>query len=396
MPSARRRFQSEAQTASSLNHPHIVTVYDTGDYRRSPVLDHRVRRWRHVAAMGAHEHHSWRQIVEMLVGVADGLAAAHEARIVHRDIKPGEHPGGDATAMRSSRISGWRSSPPPGPGWTSMRRCDGSPYETRRGHRHDRLHVAGASVWASARCAQRHLFLWRGAVRIANRAPTFRRRSDYDRLRSVVDSEPQALPDDLPEPLRTLVEKALEKDPADSIPVDAGDGGGPATAGLPPAAGRDRHGRDRRRRTPQRERQRSWRAWIAVAVGAAAIALSFACWRAQRPAPPPDNPLAGAQFTRFTNFPGDETGAAISPDGRFVTFMSDRDGQTDYWLGQVGTERFQKLTKDGFQPGPGTVRDGGFTVDGSEIWLWGGVPSIVGTRLRLLPLIGGSRASISG
>jgi Tol biopolymer transport system component len=131
-------------------------------------------------------------------------------------------------------------------------------------------------------------------------------------------------------------------------------------------------------------------------VGAAAIALSFAFWRAQRPAPLPDNPLAGAQFTRFTNFPGDETGAAISPDGRFVTFVSDRDGQTDYWLGQVGAERFQNLTVDGFQPGPGTVRDGGFTVDGSEIWLWGGVPSIVGTRLRLLPLVGGSARPFLG
>ncbi|MBZ5604045.1 MAG: protein kinase [Acidobacteriia bacterium] len=32
---------------------------------------------------------SWREIVELLIGVADGLAAAHDAKILHRDIKPG-------------------------------------------------------------------------------------------------------------------------------------------------------------------------------------------------------------------------------------------------------------------------------------------------------------------
>ena len=141
---------------------------------------------------------------------------------------------------------------------------------------------------------------------------------------------------------------------------------------------------------PQRERRRSRRPWIAAAVGAAAIVLALAFGAAQRPAPLPDNPLAGAQFTRFTNFPGDEGSAAISPDGKFVTFVSDRDGQTDYWLGQVGTERFQNLTMDGFEAANRTVRDGGFAGDGSEIWLWGGVPSLVRARLRLLPLVGGS------
>src|SRR6202451_4296019 len=85
---SRRRFQREAQMASSLNHPHILTVHDAGDvdgrqYLVTEFVDGGpLRDWARV------EQRGWAQIVELLVGVADGLAAAHEAGILHRDIKP--------------------------------------------------------------------------------------------------------------------------------------------------------------------------------------------------------------------------------------------------------------------------------------------------------------------
>src|SRR5690349_5722427 len=85
---ARRRFQREAQMASSLNHPHILTVYDAGEsegrqYLVTEYIDGgTLRDW--VKA----EKRTWRQTVELLTGVADGLAAAHAAGILHRDIKP--------------------------------------------------------------------------------------------------------------------------------------------------------------------------------------------------------------------------------------------------------------------------------------------------------------------
>jgi len=84
---ARRRFQREAQMASSLNHPHIVTVYDAGEYRERQYLvteyvdGGTLRQW-------AGRPHGWRSVVELLVGVADAVAVAHEAGILHRDIKP--------------------------------------------------------------------------------------------------------------------------------------------------------------------------------------------------------------------------------------------------------------------------------------------------------------------
>src|SRR2546428_433155 len=86
-PASRRRFQREAQTASSLNHPHILTVHDVGEFEGRQYLvtefvdGGTLRDWLQTPR-------SWQDKVELLVGVADGLAAAHQAGILHRDIKP--------------------------------------------------------------------------------------------------------------------------------------------------------------------------------------------------------------------------------------------------------------------------------------------------------------------
>jgi serine/threonine protein kinase len=85
---ARRRFQREAQMASSLNHPHIVTVYDVGEFEGRQYLVTEYVDGGTLKDWAQREKPAWRQIVELLAGVADGLAAAHAAGILHRDIKP--------------------------------------------------------------------------------------------------------------------------------------------------------------------------------------------------------------------------------------------------------------------------------------------------------------------
>ncbi len=83
-----RRFEREARTASALNHPHILTIYETGQQDD-----------RHFIASEFVEGQTLRQVIargnialpttlDIVAQIANALAAAHEAGIVHRDIKP--------------------------------------------------------------------------------------------------------------------------------------------------------------------------------------------------------------------------------------------------------------------------------------------------------------------
>src|SRR5688572_16993743 len=90
----RRRFVQEARSASSLNHPHIVTIHEIGEatiessgqsihYIAMELIDGTTLKHKiHV------EQVELRTLLSYLAQAADGLAKAHAASIVHRDLKP--------------------------------------------------------------------------------------------------------------------------------------------------------------------------------------------------------------------------------------------------------------------------------------------------------------------
>src|SRR2546427_53360 len=83
------------------------------------------------------------------------------------------------------------------------------------------------------------------------------------------------------------------------------------------------------------------------------------------------NPIADARFQTVTEFDGVEQAAAVSRDGHFVAFLSDRDGQMDVWVTQVGSGQFHNLTR-GSAPelvNP-SVRALGFSPDSSFVTFW--------------------------
>jgi len=209
---SRRRFQREAQTASSLNHPHILTVHDAGEvdgrqYLVTELVDGgTLRDWARAEKRG------WAQIVELLVGVADGLAAAHQAGILHRDIKPanilvarngyakladfglaklagGSEGGITRTATEQAT----------GPGlaigtvaYMSPEQAAGRPLDARSD-----IFSFGVVLYEL----------------LAGQRP-FAGANDLELMQTIIHGTPQPLPAGIPAGPRGVVEKALEKDPA--------------------------------------------------------------------------------------------------------------------------------------------------------------------------------------
>ena len=83
-----RRLLDEAQAASALNHPNIITVYDVGTADGLPFVVSELIEGTSLRALASRAPLAVRDVLDLAVQMADGLAAAHHAGIVHRDFKP--------------------------------------------------------------------------------------------------------------------------------------------------------------------------------------------------------------------------------------------------------------------------------------------------------------------
>jgi len=115
--------------------------------------------------------------------------------------------------------------------------------------------------------------------------------------------------------------------------------------------------------------------WLLAAAVFAALAFGASYWF-QRTDYFWRSPITGAKFQTVTDFGGLEQAAALSRDGHFVAFLSDRDGQMDVWVSQVGSGEFHNLTHGTVTElvNP-SIRTLGFSPDASLVTFWVRKPS---------------------
>src|SRR5579863_598103 len=210
---ARRRFQREAQLASALNHPHILTVYDAGEFEGRQYLVTEFVDGGTLKSWAKQEPRTWRQIVELLTGVADGLAAAHQAGILHRDIKP------DNILVAKNGYAKLAD-------FGLAKLDEGAHGEATRTVTEGRTRlgmIVGTIAYMSPEQASGKPLDARSDIfsfgivlyEILGGKRPFTGASDLELLKTIIHGSPEPLQVEIPLALRMVVEKALEKEPAE-------------------------------------------------------------------------------------------------------------------------------------------------------------------------------------
>jgi predicted Ser/Thr protein kinase len=350
----RRRFQREALIASSLNHPNIVAVFEAGTHAGQQYIVTEYVDGDTLKNWAKRTKPSYRQMAELMIPVAEALACAHDAGIVHRDVKPENilvsRQGfaklvdfGLAKLIEAQLGGESVTVTPTAPGHV----LGTIPYMSPE-------HLSGRPV-------DRRTDLWSFGVAlfeaIAGKRP-HAAKGGAELIEEIVEGEPAPLSRyraDAPAELQRILDKALEKEPADryqsarEIAVDL---------------------RRFARRAPEDSAEarapKPW-PWIAaLGVSLAALAVVTLLWLRERRGAWVD-PLEGATFTRLTDWEGSELDAAISTDGRTVAFLADRDGEFDVFAGPVGG-LFVNLTRGAIAGlDEGEVPRVAFSADGAQV-----------------------------
>jgi eukaryotic-like serine/threonine-protein kinase len=337
------RFIQEARTASSLNHPHIVAIYDIGrgvplgadglavpDARPVQYIAMELVAGATLRAVLEARRPDLKRTLEYLGQAAEALAAAHAAGIIHRDLKPENLMVADGGYVKvldfglaKLRNDGGLAAGPAGP-TVSAGTSPGI--------------VMGTVGYMSPEQAQGHTVDHRSDIfafgcvlyEASTGARAFAGHSVVDTLHQIIHTDPAPLTARLPAAppeLQRIVRKSLAKDPEDryqsfkDLAIDLRDlrrqlDSGPVAAAVEPA-------------------RRSARALVGygLIVLLAVAAGGFAAWRMRHAeSAGVSRPL---EFEMLTSS-GSVIDAAPSPDGKYLAYVDSSGGKQGLWLRQLG------------------------------------------------------------
>ena len=379
-PIRRQRFIQEAKSASSLNHPNIVTIYDIG-----AVDDVYYIAMEYVAGKTLYECLPRKglplgEVLKYGVQIADALSAAHAAGIIHRDLKPGNVMVTDKGLIKVLDFGLAKLVEPAGT--TETMATLEMPPKTAEGY------IIGTAAYMSPEQAEGKKMDTRSDIfsfgtvlyeMVTGRRP-FPGETQMSVLVAIVSRAPAPVTEfvEAPPELERLILRCLRKEPErrvqhmDDLKVAleelqddltsgklqwpsatrlAGAGSNtqtgttgaatfaqPAAAVAPSGAG-----------TARRPARAKWVA-AALAVLVAAVAAGTWLWLSRTSAPP-----RHAVLTRLTADSGLSAYPALSPDGKLMAFASDRSGEgnLDIWIQQIGGGEPMRLTRgeaDKYEP----------------------------------------------
>jgi serine/threonine protein kinase len=385
-PDRLARLEREARMLAALNHPNICAIYgfEQADGIRFLVLElveGETLAFR-IAARGARSGGAGLPLPEALAiarQIAEALEIAHDKGIVHRDLKPANvkiTPEGVVKVLDfglAKAVSADGSSP------EITQAPAASQGEPHRGA------VIGTPAYMSPEQARglavdKRTDIWAfGCVlyEMLTGRVAFMGETSSDSIAKILEREPDwsALPAATPAPIRRLLVRCLAKDAKQRlrdigdarIEIDAVEEVLPGSvAALAPAPVR-----------------RSVSFWLLAALALLAV---IASWEGLRPVPS-ENPLPSEGFKLLTDWPGSEAYAEISPDGKVVAFLADRDGELDLFAGLVAAGDFKNLTENiEYLVNPvGVLRSTGFFPDSARLWF-----GIVPRQKAEMPWSGGS------